>query len=212
MGATKREEDERKEQVVSEFLNEIFYSKDTINYKKVSDRDSQLKGIDATFTFEGSNYICDEKAAVDYVNRDFKLNTFCLELSFLDRIGKERWGWFMDPRKENDSYLFVWIDKARTSELIATRDIYRAEIALVSRARLLELIFSRGFTEPTFFDTIKLLRDGGGIPYGPHGNRAVYSHGFKFTISPSLREQPVNMLISRDDLKAISDYQFLYIK
>lgn len=212
MGVTKREENERKEQIVHSLIEEIFYNTNTINYKKVDDKESQLKGIDTIFTFEGTTYTCDEKAAVDYVNRDFKLNTFCLELSFLDRTGKERWGWFLDPRKENDSYLFIWIDKARTSELKATKDIYRVELALVTRAKLLELLFSRGFSEQTFFDTLKLLRNGGGIPYGPHENRYIHSHGFKFTISPSLREKPVNMLVSREDLKSISDYQLIYIK
>lgn len=209
-----RIEDERKEQVVNAFLEEIFYNVETVNYVKKTDKESQVKGIDTTFTFDGRNYLCDEKAAVNYVNRDFKLNTFCLELSALNKLGKEFMGWFLDPKKENDSYIFVWLDKARSSKLVAPGDIYRAEMALVSRIKLIELLFSRGLTEQRVYEIMKGFREDKnfGTEYGPHKNRYVIQNGIKFTFSPSLKEKPINLLIGREDLKSIADYRRIYIK
>ena len=68
---TMRTSDERASEVVNNFMQK-FYDNNTTNFKRYFDKLTQVKGIDVSFTFNGVDYKCDEKAAVRWMNR--KLN------------------------------------------------------------------------------------------------------------------------------------------
>ena len=109
----KEKQDLLGEKAVHEFLDRHFYNQ-VENLVVCKDKVNQLKGIDTMFTLYGFDYKCDEKAALDFTNeqKGRKLNTFCLELSFLNRNDKLMEGWFLNEDMENNSYLFVWVDKS----------------------------------------------------------------------------------------------------
>ena len=70
-----RKEDEKCADIVSKFLEKHFYNK-VENYEKIDDKEQQVKGVDVIFILNGKQYVCDEKAAIRYVNKN--LQTFAI--------------------------------------------------------------------------------------------------------------------------------------
>ena len=198
-----RKEDEKCSDIISSVLNHIFYN-NTENFERVYDLDRQVKGVDTIFKFKNKTYLCDEKAAIRYVNK--KLNTFSLELFFINRKNKINVGWLLDDEKINNSFLFVWIDKADKDILQSESDVKEIEIALVCKEEIISFLKKLGWNKET------LLKKCEKIINNEHeylGN--VYKDKCKFSYSKNLVEKPINILISRNDLKKISDFNFKFI-
>lgn len=193
-----RKDDERCADIVSQFLDVNFYKKYTKYFDRITDKERQVKGIDTTFMIDDKTYICDEKAAIRYINKG--LNTFSLELSFIGRYDDLRDGWLIDEKHINNSFLFVWIDKAKTDMLESVSDVQQLEIALVDRRKILKYLESIGWSKEKMISKSQKMRENDD-EYG--GN--LRKHGCKFVCSKHLVEQPVNVLMSRDKLKEISD-------
>ena len=198
-----RRDDERCADIVSQFLDEKFYTQ-TSGFERVSDRERQIKGIDVTFTYDDKNYICDEKAAIRYVNNP--LHTFSLELSFIGKRDDVRDGWLIDESKVNNSFLFIWIDKAKHDMLESVSDIQELEVALVDREKIIRYLEGLGWDIDRLLIKGEKMREDEN-EYG--GN--LKKHGCKFVCSRHLVEQPVNILLSRDKLKNLSDLTLKWI-
>ena len=95
--STLRKSDENGERIVANFLDKKFYEKHTTNFERVNRKEEQIKGIDTIFKYDGETFLCDEKAAIQYRNND--LQTFSLELSFLNRRNDINNGWLLDTNK-----------------------------------------------------------------------------------------------------------------
>ena len=128
----REKQDKNGEKAVHLFLKNIFYPYVT-NYVECNDKDIQFLGIDTSFIYNGFVYQCDEKAALDYTNKQkgCLLNTFCLELSFLNRKDEEMEGWFTKDGNISNSYLFVWVDKSEKNVITSPNEIEEAEIMLI---------------------------------------------------------------------------------
>ena len=199
MGSFLRKEDEKCSDIVSNFLNENFYSKKCKFFERICDKERQIQGIDIIFDLNGQKYVCDEKAAIRYVNKN--LRTFSLELSFKDRGGNLHDGWLIDETKINDSFLFIWIDKAKHDILSSKDDIQELEIALVNKKTIIEHLESIGWEIPKLIKKSELIREDENENCGN-----LYEDGCKFVCSRFLYEKPVNVLLKRDLLKKISVY------
>lgn len=187
----KEKKDKKGERTVHEFLLENFYN--TVqNFEDVNDKARQVSGIDSIFTIGDINYACDEKAAVDYVNREFKLNTFCLELSCLTRKDELMDGWFVNENQKNNSYLFIWIDKAKTDKIESKEDILSAEIALVLKSDIYQYLVKHGWTRIKLMKKCHQIRFEDDENFGNHKN-----NGLKFSYSKNLPEKPINLLLTR---------------
>jgi hypothetical protein len=199
MGSLLRKGDERCSDIVSDFLNDNFYSKKCKFFERINDKERQIQGIDVIFELNGQKYVCDEKAAIRYVNKNLK--TFSLELSFKDRGGNLHDGWLIDESKINDSFLFIWIDKAKHDILMSKDDIKELEIALVNKKSIIEHLDSIGWGISQLIRKSELIREN---EHEYCGN--LYEDGCKFVCSRFLYEKPVNVLLKRDTLKKISIY------
>jgi hypothetical protein len=199
MGSLLRKEDEKCSNIVSDFLDEHFYLKKTELFERINDKERQIQGIDVIFSLKNVKYICDEKAAIRYVNKN--LRTFSLELSFRDRGGNLHNGWLIDETKINDSFLFIWIDKAKYDILTSKEDIQELEFALVSKKSIIEYLKSIGWEIPKLIKKSELIREDENEYCGN-----LYEDGCKFVCSRFLYEKPVNVLLKRDLLKKISVY------
>lgn len=193
-----RKDDERCADIVSQFLDINFYKKHTKYFDRITDKERQVKGIDTTFMINDKTYICDEKAAIRYINKG--LGTFSLELSFIGRNDNLREGWLIDEKHVNNSFLFVWIDKAKKDMLDSTSDIEQLEIALVDRRKILNYLEKLGWSKEKLVIKSQKMREN---ERELAGN--LRKNGCKFVCSKHLVEQPVNVLMSRDKLKEISD-------
>lgn len=179
-----RKEDEKMANIVSSFLEQYFY-KDVESYEKVEDRERQLQGIDVIFFYNGKQYICDEKAAIRYINKN--LQTFAFELSFLGKGDRLIDGWLISETKKNNSFLCIWIDKADSDILELVDDIRELEIALIDKGRLIDYLKDIGWTIGKLNKKAEKIRNNDKEYCGD-----INKHGCKFYGSRYLAEQPVN--------------------
>lgn len=193
-----RREDEKCAEIVSQFLEKHFYNK-TENYEKIDDREKQLQGVDVIFFFNNKQYICDEKAAIRYVNKG--LQTFAFELSFLGKGDKLIDGWLISNTKINNSFLCIWIDKADYDLLEDVDDIKELEIALIDKQILVDYLQSLGWTVNKLHIKADRMRKNLNEPQGD-----ININGCRFVCSRKLAEKPVNVLVSREKLKELADY------
>lgn len=196
MASLLRTEDEKCADIVSSYLEDVFYS-EVDNFKRIDEKMEQFKGIDVLFNKDGISYICDEKAAIRYVNKN--LNTFAMELSFIDRGNMLHRGWLLDENKINNSFLFVWVDKARKDILQSKDDIVELEYCLVNKEDILDYLNSLGWSQERLIQKSTLIRENKFENLGD-----IAKNGCKFSYSPELFEKPVNILIPRSKLREIS--------
>lgn len=193
-----RENDERQSDIVSMFLDKELYTEENgvTDFVRVNEKGEQVKGVDVRFTMNGVPHVCDEKAAVHYMNRN--LQTFAFELSFISRNDSVMNGWLIDEKKINDTFLCVWLDKVENG-LQDIGDIKDCEVALVLRKRILEELESLGWTEGRLLKKAEKMRYNWNEPCGD-----VNENGCRFFCSRKLAEKPVNVLLSREKIKEIS--------
>lgn len=186
----KERQDKRGENIVHNFLEREFYPR-TTNYRYACDKATQLQGIDTVFSYNGIEYRCDEKASVDYVNKN--LQTFCLELSCLDRNNRLMDGWFVNENNTNNSYMFVWVDKAVSNRINSIEDFTEVEYMLVLKQDIIDYLSSIGWAHESLQNKAERIR------FCEDRNFGVISiNGCKFTFSERLPEKPINVLLSRD--------------
>jgi hypothetical protein len=185
-----RSEDVSLSDQIYNFLDYTFYKTETSNFERVVDKDRQVKGIDVIFTYNGKEYKADEKAAVRYRN----LTTYALELSFINRRNEVQEGWLVRDDLENDSYVFVWVDKNQfTGKESVT-------LAVVTKDKLKNHLESLGWSIANLKKKMSYIRDG---KITNMGNLLTY--GCKFTFSEKYVEKPINILLPRDVYMNIAD-------
>jgi hypothetical protein len=195
-----REEDEKCADIVSSFLDKNFYSTiEKISFERIHDKKRQIEGFDVIIRGPDDKiYGIDEKAAIRYVNKN--LQTFSLELSFLDRKGKIHDGWLFDSNKKNNYFLFVWIDKADKDIISNENDIKQIEIALVLRENIINYLNGLGWDQNALNLKAEKIRQSQNEYPGD-----LKKYGCKFVCSRHLVEQPVNILIPRHVLISLSE-------
>lgn len=183
----RRGQDEKRSDQAHKMIERVFYGPETADYKDITDKETQVKGVDSVFTYNGVEYDCDEKAAVNYVGKN--LQTFSMELTFIDRANKLVDGWFVKEGSKTDSYLFMWLDA----------DTY--EIALVRKKDI------ENYLERLGWDIDKLYRKAEKIRYEDDRKFGFLNeNGCKFSFSDWLPEEPINVLVPRKELTRMAVY------
>lgn len=195
----KERQDINGERIVHEFLENNFYAK-VLNYHECNNKSEQLKGVDTVFSFNDKEYKCDEKCALDYVNKrkGYYLNTFCLELSFLNRRDNVMEGWLTNESLETNSYLFVWLDKAKKDIIENIDDIEEVEIALVRKEDIFDYLNKIGWNRETLRIKDKRIREENDRSFGD-----MRRNGCKFSYAEYLPEKPINLLLTREIYKSL---------
>lgn len=174
---------------VTKLLQKYFYPFETTEYVDLENLNSQYRGFDCIFTFNGKRYACDEKSNAKYRTR--RLTTFVLELSFENESDGVQEGWFIDGKHSNDAFIFVWIYK---NEM---------DVALVERSAIEKHLEGIGWTKD------KLRLKAWYIRSNPKAENMgdLYKNGCRFCFSEKLPEKPVNVLLSKrtyEDLALIT--------
>ena len=189
--------DEEGEIIAKKFLQQKFYNL-TDNYIEVNDKIKQFKGIDAEFDMNGFHYIVDEKAAIKYVNKP--LNTFCFELSFIDRGMALHQGWFIDDNKENNAFILLYIDKGTVNTITDINQIIKSEILLIKKENIFNYLKSLKWTKDKLISKSNKIRTNDNENLGN-----ITKNNIKFSFSKQLPEKPINILIQRNELRNIAD-------
>ena len=195
---TIREYDEHCEKIVSQFLDEHFYKllPKLENFERITDKQYQVKGVDVIINYKDRQIYVDEKAAVKYL----KLKTFALELSFLNRFGKLQTGWFLDKKKINNYYLFVWINELTGDKIEDISSIREIDVALVKKEKLFNHLETLGWTLDKLKAKDKQIREQRNVNMGN-----IKKYGCKFSYSEQLKEKPINILLPKTSYIELAD-------
>lgn len=193
-----REYDEHCEKIISQFLDLHFYPHipNLQKVERITDKGRQVKGVDVIITHNNDvNYI-DEKAAVKYLN----LQTFALELSFINKNGKLCTGWLLDNTKINDCFLFVWINQLRHEKIQDITSVQNVDVALVKKAKIMQYLASIGWTFEKLQRKMYQIRHQNDVNMGN-----IKEYGCKFSYSQQLIEKPINILLPKSKYIELSD-------
>lgn len=186
-----RIQDEKKESFVNRVLLSTFFLKIDPKAKLIYDVHRQCAGTDAEFL--GQNV--DIKAQTSYINHP--TNTFALEISTNNRSGCEMVGWFLNPTLETDAYAFVWIPNA-TMNGNEIKYINEMEVMVVDKKRLMDYV-------NTFHANDELMQIADEMRT-MHSARYPITNGMHLTLSESLAETPVNLVVNKSILKRFATY------
>lgn len=189
-----RSKDESGEKEVAKFLDEKFYK--APDFERVFNKDLQIKGVDTTFSIGSERIYCDEKVALNYINR--YLNTYSFELMFINRAHKEQVGWFNDSSKITTHYLLCYITKCKVDKYPVKEDIEEMEVIFISRMVLYKYLIDKGLDYNSIMYKVENINKGLDTDMGNLKN------GYKFSKSPKFAESPVNILIPKEVLIELS--------
>lgn len=205
-GASKlRNYDVSASNIVYEYLEDVLYSKEVTNFIRNEDFKTQIKGVDVTFDRFGYHYIADEKASVQWANKR-KLRTYSFELSFIDKRNKVHDGWLISDDEINNSFVIVWCDRFKADRLTSKDEIEEIEVAIVKRQALVDYIESLGWNRDKLIRKMELIRSNPDCEY--MGN--INKDGCKFSYSQQLVEKPINILLPRQKILEMSDFNKIY--
>ena len=193
-----RKEDSRLEGIVNRFLEDhLFPEFDNVKY--VTDKETQLKGVDVIITSEKlglDEAKTDIKSAVKYSTR--YLGTFSLELSFLGWRGEERTGWFVNDDLETEYYLFIYPRSEKYyTDMVSKEDIDYIDYYLVKKEDIMGFLLSRGYDKERLVNVVKEMRERYAEAGGDKLTLDSGSENFHFTLSGRLAEKPVNIVMKR---------------
>ena len=208
-----RKNDMMVEREIASFFDENLYSDKELfsEFARTDDYDSQIKGSDLILSSSDgklTRVAVDEKVGITRANTG--LETFILELSFINKLGNKTCGWFLDMSKITDYYLFGWINKADIpydevlkkwdTNKINKNNIRELEWALVSRKKLIKFLEDRGWTLEKLARQDEKIRNQGDV------KTKAFIDDVSFRYSGNYIEKPVNILIKRETYIRLSDF------
>lgn len=213
--------DKQKEEIVRLFLEKNLYHRFP-DYKHNENAETQKLGVDCEFTGRKFHYIADEKAATrkNYINAGSKydgetserrkLETFCLELSMRAKHNgkwERHYGWWLNDKVINNSLVLVWIDKTKSGDIESVEDILEAEVVVVRKEKINDYLESLGWTKEKLKEQVSEIIDN-----FDKWNGTKTIDGLKFNVASWLKgaEAPINILLTRELYRKISDYNNVF--
>jgi hypothetical protein len=201
------------EREIASFFDENLYSNKELfsEFARTDDYDSEIKGSDLILSSSDGKLkmvVVDEKVAITRANTG--LETFSLELSFINKLGRKTCGWFLDTSKTTEYYLFGWINKADipydekrkkwVTDEIRKDNINELEWALVSRKKIIKFLEDRGWTLEKLRKQDERIREQEGV------KTKEFIDDVSFRYSGNYIERPVNILVKRETYIKLSDF------
>ena len=200
MEYSKFNEDIRKEQLFGEWLDIHLYMKLKNQFKSITrntDINLQKMGVDVTIEInEFEKMYIDEKATLHYINKN--IPTFAFEIRN-DTSGAK--GWLYNRNYLTNYYLLAW-PNAKNVQIKSSEDFSAAEILLIAREKVIQLLEDNGLTEQSISRLVNEYR--GQVSKG--NNKFILANGISLNFNLFLREKPINVVISKDLLKRYAAY------
>jgi hypothetical protein len=212
----RRKQDMEGEKKVSEFLDTFLYN--LFNqpfYRNHNDKELQYKGVDIQFNIPNLSYkyICDEKCSLYWTNKN--LQTFALEIDYINNGGNLHPGWLLDKTHINNAYNFIYLDSVHDDEgdysvdKFKTNDIEKVTCYIVRKDVLHKYLNGLGWTKEKLLEKAKEVRETNGkceMCY-PAKNSI---NNIRFHINLKTQEASVNVLITREALEKMADFIYTY--
>ena len=207
-----RKNDMLVEREIAAFLDNHLYSNSELfsEYARTDTYDEQISGSDILLSTKNGKLnrsITDEKVASRFANRN--LNTFSLELSFLNKNGKKRCGWLLDSSKKTEYYMFGWIieadilyldaEKRFDTNQINRNNIKKMQWALVKREKIIKFLEKHGWTLELLAKQDEKIRNQGFV------KTKEFIDDVSFRYSDNYIEKPINILLKKDTYLKLSE-------
>lgn len=203
MPKTFRESDNATEKAVSDFLDEYFYPKITSDWKRYTDKATQMTGVDVSFSINQlTNILVDEKCLAHYINKN--IPTAAFEIDFYSSSGDLIEGWLFDINKITQYYLIIWI-KANRDKNITKNDITELDCLLLSRERLLKYLNSENINRDIIKEISKRIRATRLEGHHDKDNKKPYY----YYLTLRLQERPLNIVIRKNKLIELAYKRFI---
>ena len=158
---------------------------------------------------EINDYFIDEKAQLYYINKG--LPTFAFEVSFSDRLGKERLGWLLNDELKTNFYMLIWPYASNTNlSTIKKEDFCKVDCLLIRKDKIKKYLYDNGWTNEKILSEIFKIRNLG--LQGKISIPGVKNFYFYHSSSEKYQENPINIVIRKNILIDLADYEFLVTK
>ncbi len=184
---SKFQEDLLKETILSQYLD-VVYTGLGLDFQRVSDTNMQYRGADLIYSHKGNDLYIDEKAQLNYLNKD--LPTFTFELSYLKNDTLKQ-GWLFDEEKITDHYFLITGIFLKGIYLKDYKNFRSCKITSVDRTKLIEHLNRLGLTRAKleFYDhEIRQNQQ-----YGKHAIEEINPKFGSLFFTEHLSEQPINL-------------------
>lgn len=203
-----RKADMDAERELAKFLDLHLYNNGIFqNVHRTDDPNSQMEGSDIIVSIPSlglSNIIVDEKASIYYINKP--LNTFVLELSFVNKQYHLQEGWFTNESLKTQYYLIQWIKaNVENPRDVTAETITEIECVLVSKQKIYSFLSQFGYDKNALRMKAKEIRD-----KDIDGSfEKSYDKPFWFFFTKRLAEKPINLLLTKQAYFEICDMHFI---
>lgn len=197
------------EKNVARFVDENFYSKSKLSADicRWADKQHQFAGIDLTIRTTN----VDEKIKYrNCLNSVLQYPSF--ELEFTNKAGNRQTGWFMNAQLSTDYYALycVFATTADENQLTADNAVSAVDVLLVKKSDVKDMVQEQMSDQQLKDDMKEIKEDLDAQCYGKARKR--YPHGkFWLTYSSNLKEQPINLVTTRDTLEKLPHTRHFYI-
>lgn len=209
-----RKQDSKAEKQLAAFMDKYFYSRLDTEYKRVTDPEMQLKGVDVII---GSDSVkIDEKASLYYSN--VMIPTFVFELDFMSGNNCHT-GWYLNENLLTDYYMLIWPNirdlydnslkkwvRKDVSEIMVN-DFTIVEAMLVEKKKINAEFERRMLTAERLLAYVRAIRMA--------ADKSRYRDGYrldddiKIMLSDKLNEKPINLVVNKKLLYDVADRVYL---
>lgn len=204
----RRQQDEERTRIIEAFMDNV-YARNRYNIERVNDAELQKKGVDIIHTKNGASRNVDEKYAITYFNKD--LRTFSFELYSRNNIDCN--GWFISDNVITDDYAILWF---KADDEFTTVTEY--DLCIIPKQSIMKLARKAGYYDGIVEDFLYYWENGQYLTpdtnYYELGEDKGYRRylrlkfGCKLVQSAGLHEQPINIVIPKDELIKLATYRF----
>jgi len=193
---------------LGKYLDKYFYKQYSMltNVKRITKQNQQYAGIDVAANYQNQEICIDEKG---YLSISKPGKTFALELSYLNKYNERKIGWLFDNTKQTTHYLFCWNkrDENVDHKDVIEKDFHYITAMFIDRNKLLNYLDSNyNINIDTSISTVKNI-----LSSGQAGSLHTIGDNTKskYFYSTQLLEQPINIVMDKNELEHICDDYFL---
>lgn len=191
-----RKNDEKIESEVAKFLDKYYYGKLKHKTSRITDGIKQCKGIDVEMTAANNRIVnIDEKCKIrGLLNQVIPWPSF--EIITKNKYGNYFEGWFVNQNNVTDYYAFISVFANTDDENAVTENnITKIVYLMVKKDDVYNFVK---------LSPITLMQDAESLRNDIYGrDRKSYKDGMWLKYSVNKREQPVNLVMTRDKIKTL---------
>lgn len=188
--------DLQNEKILSQYLDDV-YNELGLDYERVTDLETQKKGVDIRVCDIDYKYCVDEKAQLSYINK--KIPTFAFEISY-GKFEDRKTGWFINDTLKTDKYHLVFNIQTDGKTLLESKeDILGCQIMEISKRKLQKLLMKMGITSRLCkeYEKDAIKHKKWGKIYIPQIGGAYFYFTYR------LWEKPFNLIIKKQLLESV---------